>query len=260
MSTIIPARHLLSSGSCSAPCLLASPEPPCTCRCGGTYHGALAAAEIPGEPLPVPAPLPEPAPAQRDCSSEEDGFWYWHDGPLLPSGWPPNMWCRAWWKAERGQHGTDEDVDAVLNSLLCPVRSALDALGAHLTEPQRDDNGLPTAWAQPDACGSPLAGRCAYAGDEYYSTRPHDWHWTSVHCASAGVRAQDSQAHPSQEGFLRALAETGRCQATRPGPDTLAAGFGDRLEAQIAGAVLLSAAYGRDVSKWALLVRGQVAA
>lgn len=44
------ATDLLAEGQCSAPCLLGREEDQnrrCTCRCGGTWHGALAGAELP---------------------------------------------------------------------------------------------------------------------------------------------------------------------------------------------------------------------
>ena len=37
----ITARDLLTTGTCTAACLLALADEPCTCRCNGQYHGAL---------------------------------------------------------------------------------------------------------------------------------------------------------------------------------------------------------------------------
>jgi hypothetical protein len=50
-TTAIPVRDLLAGGDCTAACLLAVAEEPCTCRCGSQFHSALV--EVPvhaGEP------------------------------------------------------------------------------------------------------------------------------------------------------------------------------------------------------------------
>lgn len=50
VETALPVADLLAQGTCSPMCLLAQ-EPgnlPCTCRCRGEYHAALADATVPG--------------------------------------------------------------------------------------------------------------------------------------------------------------------------------------------------------------------
>lgn len=45
--TVTTARGLLTTGACTAACLLAvAPDPACSCRCGGRHHGVLADAPV----------------------------------------------------------------------------------------------------------------------------------------------------------------------------------------------------------------------
>lgn len=46
---MITASDLLSTRQCTAGCLLAHAARPCTCRCAGTFHGALLTAAVQGD-------------------------------------------------------------------------------------------------------------------------------------------------------------------------------------------------------------------
>lgn len=94
----IPVRELLSAGDCAAACLLAIAEEPCTCRCGGQYHGALLDAPIhAGEPgwwAPLALSAPRTG-ATFQAREEIGGVWAAVASTAAAASPPPDLSAAA---------------------------------------------------------------------------------------------------------------------------------------------------------------------
>jgi predicted GIY-YIG superfamily endonuclease len=158
------------------------------------------------------------------------------EDPGLNRSRPPDMWCMKWWAvAERYVGGVDDEQDAA--DFLCPLRSSDNIFGlwrSSQREFAQDGDRFPLVWAQDDSRGGPLASRrfiCSFSAHFDITFLPDD-----------GQFGPGQQA--LQEQLLRSLRDMGRCAFIRPGRAAIATGFDNRIEAQVAGAVLSSIAFG----------------
>jgi hypothetical protein len=180
----------------------------------------------------------------------EDRCEYQQERPgALPTWWPEDMWCRAWW---------DDNVNAVGGASghfddtiehLCHVADPYDML-AHLMSAERErsrdaTNFVSRCWVQRDMPGSPLGAKW-YGGS------------ASAHCVLGPFNSLTPDTELLQRTFLDALLQSGRCISIRAGNDALAAGFADEVEAQVTGAVLHSLGWGHgEASRYADAILAQ---
>ena len=156
----------------------------------------------------------------NEASSETDlDYDYW------PEWYPSDIHPGAWWRPMLKSIGCHE----VLDTMVCPVRTAIDAFGEWFSgsrDYSNEDPGRPLAWAQQD---SPQEDDL-HAEWSAHADITHMTLWSEF-----GPEQADAQ-----EEFLRALVAAGRCDRFSAGRSAVAFGFRswNSHEAQFAGAVL----------------------